>query len=88
MGDQREYRGYKDPKHCMECCEEECRKKCCPPPECPPDYPKCPPGCRPECQKPCNEGRSGIWLIILIVVIYLLFCNDNNGRGGLFGGLF
>ena len=29
-----------------------------------------------------------IWLILLLIVLYLIFCNDNNGRGGLFGGLF
>ena len=27
-------------------------------------------------------------LILLLIVLYLIFCNDNNGRGGLFGGLF
>ena len=86
MGEQRDYRGPQGPKQCMECCEsecrEQCRQKCCPP--MPPQ--DCPPM---PCRNSCGEnGGSGIWLILLIVVIYLLFCNDSNGRGGLFGGLF
>ena len=86
MGEQRDYRGPQSPKQCMECCEaecrEQCRQKCC----CPPPPQDCPP--RP-CQNACNEGGgSGIWLILLLIVLYPIFCNDNNGRGGLFGGLF
>lgn len=103
MGEQWERRSPNSSAECMECCEKECRekcrKKCCPPP-CPPPEKcpqPCPPPCPPEpcCPPPappcgCNEGSgSGIWLIILIAVIYLLFCNnDRNGNGGLFGGLF
>lgn len=86
MGEQRDYRGPQSPKQCMECCEaecrEQCRQKCCCPPPPPQD---CPPR---SCQNTCNEGGSGIWLILLLIVLYLIFCNDNNGRGGLFGGLF
>jgi hypothetical protein len=26
--------------------------------------------------------------LILLLVVYCLFCGNNNGRGGLFGGLF
>ena len=85
MGEQRDYRGPQSPKQCMECCEaecrEQCRQKCC----CPPPPQDCPP--RP-CQNACNEGGNGIWLMLLLIVLYLMFCNDNNGRGGLFGGLF
>ena len=47
--------------------------------------------CEDKCFRECccrdNDGGSGIWLIILIIVIYCLFCNDNRS-GGLFGGLF
>ncbi len=50
--------------------------------------------CREECNDKCikdcycnDNNNSGIWLIILIIIIYCLFCNDNKG-GGLFGGLF
>lgn len=61
-------------KQCLECCNRNCREKC---------YDEC---CCPKDR--CDEGGSGIWLIILIIVIYLLFCNDNNGKGGFLGGLF
>ena len=47
--------------------------------------------CKEKCMKDCycHNDTDGnlIWLIILIVIIYCLFCNDNKG-GGLFGGLF
>ena len=61
-------------RRCLECCQQECKDKC---------FQEC---CCRDC-RPCDEGGNGIWLIILIVVIYLIFCNDNNGKG-LFGGLF
>ena len=51
----------------------------------------CQKDCEDKCFRECccrdNDGGSGIWLIILIIVIYCLFCNDNRS-GGLFGGLF
>lgn len=47
--------------------------------------------CKDKCFRECccrDEGGSNlIWIIILIVIIYCLFCGDNRG-GGLFGGLF
>ena len=54
----------------MECCQQECQDKC---------FKDC--YCEDE-----DNGSNLIWLIILIVIIYCLFCNDN--KGGLFGGLF
>ena len=54
----------------MECCQQECQDKC---------FKDC--YCKDE-----DNGSNLIWLIILIVIIYCLFCNDNKGR--LFGGLF
>jgi hypothetical protein len=50
--------------------------------------------CQEECQEKCvkdcyckDNGGNLIWLIILIVIIYCLFCNDDR-NGGLFGNLF
>ncbi len=56
------------------------RNDCCEPKDC------C---CRPQncCHDYCGSD-NGIWMIILIVVILLLCCGSNDGRGGLFGGLF
>ena len=56
----------------LECCEQECRDKCV-----------------KECYcNDCNNanGGNGILLLFLLILVYCLFCND--GRGGLFGGLF
>lgn len=59
---------------------------CCDP--CRPCEPCCEPcdPCKP-CNPCCDENNNGIWLLFLLVIIYLIFCNDNKG-GGLFGGLF
>ena len=58
----------------MECCERDCVKDC-----------------RDRCLKECyceeENDNNIIGLILLILVIYCLFCNG-NGKGGLFGGLF
>ncbi|MBE6030725.1 MAG: hypothetical protein E7225_03895 [Clostridiales bacterium] len=47
--------------------------------------------CREKCYRDCccDNGNGGISIIWILIILYLLFCNnDNNGRGGLFGGLF
>lgn len=56
---------------CMDCCEQDCKDKC---------FREC--YCNDE-----NNGSNLIWLIILIVIIYCLFCGDNK-NGSLLGGLF
>lgn len=44
--------------------------------------------CREKCFQECYcDNNSGWGILILLIVLYLLFCN-NNGKGGLFGGLF
>ena len=43
----------------MECCQQECQDKC---------FKDC--YCKDE-----DNGSNLIWLIILIVIIYCLFCN-------------
>ena len=64
-----------------DCCEP-CEPCCEPAPEC----------CcvRPQNNCCCNiDCGSGLGFLILLVVLYFLFCgNDNNRGGGLFGGLF
>ncbi|MBR2000795.1 MAG: hypothetical protein IJ994_00660 [Firmicutes bacterium] len=53
-----------------------------------PQRPDCPPPCSPSCD-PCYNNNSGIWgWIIVLVILYCLFCSGNDNRGGLFGGLF
>ena len=46
--------------------------------------------CEPRCCEPrcCddNDNGSNIWLLILLIIIFCVFCGDN--KGGLFGGLF
>jgi len=38
------------------------------------------------CDNSCGGSGNIIWILI---ILYLLFCNGNNSRGGgLFGGLF
>ena len=65
------------------------RRDCCDP--CDPCEPCC---CEPprECcrtQNCCSDSGNGLGILILLVVLYFLFCgNDNRGGGGLFGGLF
>ena len=65
-----------DERRFGDCCDndfrDKCRRDCCD---------KC-------CDKCCcdNDNGSGIWMLILIIVIFCLFCGDN--KGGLFGGLF
>lgn len=61
-----------DEHRCMECCERDCKNEC---------FQKC---C---CQDSYGENEPNILgLLILLFVIYCLFCN--NKGGGLFGGLF
>ena len=57
-----------------ECCERECLRDC-------------KEKCFDECYCDNNNGINIIWIL---VILYLLFCCNNNGhgRGGLFGGLF
>lgn len=77
-----------------DCCEpcEPCdcldSRDCCEP--CEPRRMKCECCCRPVNCCNDNDGENGLGIIILLVVLYFLFCSgDNNGRGGgLFGGLF
>lgn len=60
-----------DQSRYMDCCEQECKEKCVRDCYCHND----------------NDNNNLIWMIILVVIIYCLFCNDGKG-GGLFGGLF
>ncbi|MGN0659450.1 MAG: hypothetical protein ACI4LA_07580 [Emergencia sp.] len=58
-----------------DCCDDCCcerRNDCC---------------CRSQC---CCDGNDGnIWgILILLFVLWLLFCNNDGKGGGLFGGLF
>ncbi|MBQ2747721.1 MAG: hypothetical protein IJP24_06520 [Firmicutes bacterium] len=58
----------------IDCCERECIREC-----------------KDRCYRDCccDNNGSGLSIIWILVILYLLFCNnDNNGRGGLFGGLF
>ena len=58
-----------------DCCEPQ--RDCCDRPQ------HC---CEPRC---CDNDGGGIWgILILLFVSYLLFCNNNDRGGGLFGGLF
>lgn len=57
---------------CCDCCERECIKDC-------------KERCFQECYCDNNGGISFIWILI---ILYLLFCNNGNNKGGLFGGLF
>ncbi|MCI6012834.1 MAG: hypothetical protein MRZ97_08610 [Firmicutes bacterium] len=71
-----------DEKKCLACCEKECRdhcfQKCC----CDRDRD------RDRDRDICDEDGGSIFgLLILLLVVYCLFCS-NNRRGGLFGGLF
>ena len=61
-----------DDRRFGDCCDNDFRDKC---------HRDC---CDKCC---CDNGGNGIWMIILIIVIFCLFCGDNNGSG-LFGGLF
>lgn len=54
-----------------ECCQQDCRDRC---------FKEC-------CGHDCDNNGNIIWIIVLIIIIYCLFCNDGKG-GGLFGGLF
>ncbi|SCJ82813.1 Uncharacterised protein [uncultured Eubacterium sp.] len=58
----------------------EFRNDCCDPnPDC------C---CRPQ-NDCCNNDSGSIWgILILLAVLYFLFCGNNDRGGGLFGGLF
>ena len=40
--------------------------------------------CYDDCDTGCGSGN----LIWILIIGYLLLCNNNNGRGGLLGGLF
>ncbi|MEF9922554.1 MAG: hypothetical protein RR313_01835 [Anaerovoracaceae bacterium] len=56
----------------VECCEKECNRNCR----------------ERYCPEPCCEDNNILGILIFLGVLYFLFCNNNNGRGGLFGGLF
>ena len=45
--------------------------------------------CSPQ-QNCCSDAGSGWGILILLLVLYFLFCGNNDGgrNGGLFGGLF
>lgn len=74
-----------DEQRCMECCERECKDKCFQKCCCDRDWDRDRDNCgRDFCD---DEGGSIIGLLILLLVVYCLFCNK-NGSGGLFGGLF
>ena len=68
-----------DEQRCMECCERDCRQQC---------WEKC--CCQNECRHDCcdEEGGNLIGLLLLLLVVYCLFCSNGHGRGGLLGGLF
>ncbi|MCI5687480.1 hypothetical protein AALA24_04745 [Anaerovoracaceae bacterium 42-11] len=65
----------------QDCCCEPCEPCCEPAPQC------C---CVPPQNNCCNnDSGNGLGILILLVVLYFLFCgNDGNRGGGLFGGLF
>lgn len=68
-----------DEQRCLECCERDCQNRC---------FQKC--CCDDRCDKDfCDhdDGGSIIGLLVLLLVVYCLFCN-NSGKGGLLGGLF
>lgn len=48
--------------------------------------------CECDCMRPqnsCTDSGGGFGILILLLVLYCLFCgNDNRGGGGLLGGLF
>jgi hypothetical protein len=56
-----------------ECCERDCMRDC-----------------KEKCFDECYcERDSGINIIWILVILYLVFCNKDCGKGGgLFGGLF
>ncbi|HKM28271.1 MAG TPA: hypothetical protein VJY37_01155 [Anaerovoracaceae bacterium] len=65
--------------HCNDPCErEKCYNKC---------YDKCQDRCRDKCYDDCCDDNNSWGILILLIVLYLLFCN-NNGKGGFLGGLF
>ncbi|MEE0741742.1 MAG: hypothetical protein ACLRWH_15035 [Emergencia sp.] len=43
--------------------------------------------CRPQ-NNCCNDSGSNWGILILLIVLYCLFCGNDNRGGGLFGGLF
>lgn len=58
-----------------DCCEPQ--RDCCDRPQ------HC---CESRC---CDNDGGNIWgILILLAVIYFLFCGNNEKGGGLFGGLF
>ncbi|MBQ1215828.1 MAG: hypothetical protein IIX88_05805 [Firmicutes bacterium] len=58
--------------------------------QCRPQRPECPPPCPPPVCDPCySNNNNGIWSwILILVILYCLFCSGNDNRGGLLGGLF
>ncbi len=59
-------------ERCRDCCERDCIRDC-------------KEKCYQEC---CCDNGGGPSIIWILVILYLLFCSNGNGRGGLFGGLF
>ena len=71
-----------DEQRCLECCERDCKDRC---------FQKC---CceRERCDRDrdfCDEENGSIiGLLVLLLVVYCLFCSNRDGRGGFLGGLF
>ena len=82
-----------DEQRCLECCERECKDKCFQKCCCDRDRDRCDRDrdrCdwdRDRCDRDfCDDdGVNIIWLLVISLVVYCLFCNNNNRRGGLFG---
>ena len=69
-----------DEQRCLDCCERECKDKCFQKCCCDRGHDRCD---RDFCD---DDGGNIIWLLIVLLVVYCLFCN--NRKGGIFGGLF
>ena len=78
-----------DEQRCLDCCERECKDKCFQ--KCCCDRDRDRDRCdwdRDRCDRDfCDDdGGNIIWILIVLLVVYCLFCN--NRKGGIFGGLF